>query len=231
MRKKQVATTLKELEAKQKETSKVPLAARIRQSGLGWSLQKFFVFCAVAAIIAAAGTFVVKRAIAPAAFAAPIGAMLPFLVVQYLRSKRLKKFGNEFPNAVDVIVWGIKSGLPLGDCLRIIAAEAAEPVRGEFRHIVDIQQLGISVADACGELYKRVPTTEANFFGIVIQIQQKTGGNLAEVLSGLSRVLRERRKMKGKIIAMSTEATASAGIIAALPFIVGILVFLSSPST
>ena len=230
MRKKQVATTLKELEAKQKETSKIPLSARIRQAGLDWSLKKFILLCVLSAVIVAAATFVIKRSIAPTAFMTPIGAMAPFLAVQYLRKKRMKKFVNEFPNAVDVIVRGIKSGLPIGDCLRIIATEAAEPVRGEFKHIVDIQQLGVSIADACGELYKRVPSTEANFFGIVIQIQQKTGGNLAEVLSGLSKVLRERRKMKGKIIAMSTEATASAAIIAALPFIVGILVFLSSPN-
>jgi tight adherence protein B len=141
----------------------------------------------------------------------------------------MKKFVNEFPNAMDVVVRGVKSGLPLGDCIRIIATEAAEPVRSEFRHIIESQSLGLGIAEACERLYQRVPITEANFFGIVISIQQKAGGNLAETLANFSRVIRERRKMQGKIKAMSSEAKASAAIIACLPFTVAILVYLSSP--
>ena len=230
MRKKEVAATIRDLDAKQK-TTRLPLEIRIKQAGLEWNVKKFVVISALAALALAAAAFVVKKTVVAAVVCLPIGGIiLPFFVLSYLRKKRVKKFVQEFPNAVDVIVRGIKSGLPIGDCLRIIATEAAEPVRSEFRHIVDIQQLGVNVADACSELYKRVPVTEANFFSIVIQIQQKSGGNLSEVLSGLSKVLRERRKMKGKIIAMSTEATASAAIIAALPLVVGILVYLSSPA-
>lgn len=231
MRKKEVAATIRELDAKQKENTRVPLQARIHQAGLDWNVKKFFLASAISALVFAALGFALKKTVVAAVVCVPIGGFaFPFFVLSYLRKKRVKKFVQEFPNAVDVIVRGIKSGLPIGDCLRIIATEAAEPVRSEFRHIVDIQQLGVNVADACAELYKRVPVTEANFFGIVIQIQQKSGGNLSEVLSGLSKVLRERRKMKGKIIAMSTEATASAAIIAALPVVVGILVYLSSPT-
>ena len=157
------------------------------------------------------------------------GFGLPRWTLSYLIKKRIKSFVNEFPNAIDVIIRGVKSGLPLGDCIRIIASEAAEPVRSEFRHIIESQSLGLSVSEACERLYQRVPAVETSFFGIVITIQQKSGGNLAETLANFSRVIRERRKMKGKIQAMSSEAKASAGIIACLPFTVAILVYLTSP--
>lgn len=117
----------------------------------------------------------------------------------------------------------------MGDCLRIIASEATDPLKSEFRAIVEAQTMGLSVGEACGRLFKRMPIQEANFFVIVIQIQQKAGGNLSEALANLSRVLRDRKRMKGKIAAMSMEAKASGVIIAALPFIVGVLVQLSSP--
>ena len=130
---------------------------------------------------------------------------------------------------MDVIVRGIKSGLPLNDCLRIVANEAQEPVRSEFRYMIEQQALGISISEAVLKLYERVPVPESNFFAIVIGIQAKSGGNLSETLGNLSRVLRERKKMKGKVQSMSQEAKASAGIIAALPFTVALLTYLSSP--
>jgi tight adherence protein B len=130
---------------------------------------------------------------------------------------------------------GIFSADPLvikfgADCLRIIANEAQEPVRGEFKTIVESQQVGIPMGEACQKLYERMPLPEANFFGIVVGIQQKSGGNLSEALANLSRVLRDRKKMKAKIQAMSMEAKASAVIIAALPFCVMILVYITSPN-
>ncbi len=231
MRKKQVAETLKDLENKQKANSRMTLQDRIQQAGLNWSLPQLFLISLATGVLSAGLAFLIKKTVIAAVVMFPVGLIaLPFLYISHLRKKRIKKFVNEFPNAMDVIVRGVKSGLPIGDCLRIIGNEATEPVRSEFKHIVEIQQLGVSVSDACAELYKRIPVPEANFFGIVIQIQQKAGGNLSEVLGNLSKVIRERRKMKAKIIAMSTEATASASIIAALPFIVGLLVYLSSPA-
>ena len=125
---------------------------------------------------------------------------------------------------------GVKAGLPLGDCLRIIANESQEPVKSEFKTIVEAQTVGISMGDACAKLFERMPVPEANFFGIVVSIQQRAGGNLSEALGNLSRVLRDRKKMKAKIQAMSMEAKASAVIIAALPFAVMILVYISSPN-
>jgi tight adherence protein B len=113
--------------------------------------------------------------------------------------------------------------------LKVIAIEASEPVKSEFRAIVETQTVGIPLGDACARLFERMPLAEANFFGIVISIQQKAGGNLSEALSNLSRVLRERKKMKAKIQAMSMEAKASATIIGSLPIAVGLLVYLTSP--
>ena len=167
-------------------------------------------------------------AAAGAGFAGGFG--VPRWLLAFLKKRRESKFLHNFPDAVDVIVRGVKAGLPLGDCLRIIANESPEPVRGEFKTIVEAQTVGISMGDACAKLYERMPLPEANFFGIVVSIQQRAGGNLSEALGNLSRVLRDRKKMKAKIQAMSMEAKASAVIIAALPFAVMILVYISSPN-
>ena len=111
----------------------------------------------------------------------------------------------------------------------MITTEAPEPLRSEFRAILETQTVGIPIGEACGKLYERIPVPEANFFGIVISIQQKSGGNLSEALGNLSKVLRERKKMKAKIQAMSMEAKASAAIIGALPPAVAFLVYITSP--
>jgi tight adherence protein B len=112
----------------------------------------------------------------------------------------------------------------------MIAADAEEPVRSEFRGIVETQTIGIPIGEACLKLFERMPVPEANFFGIVVSIQQRAGGNLSEALGNLSRVLRDRKKMKAKIQAMSMEAKASASIIGALPPVVMTLVWLTSPT-
>ena len=124
---------------------------------------------------------------------------------------------------------GVKAGLPLLDCLKMITVDSPEPLQTEFRAIVETQAIGMPLGEACGKLYEHMPVAEANFFGIVISIQQKAGGNLSEALGNLSRVLRDRKKMKAKIKAMSQEAKASAGIIGALPPAVMTLVYISSP--
>ena len=146
-----------------------------------------------------------------------------------MKKRRENKFLNAFPDAVDIIVRGVKAGLPLLDCLKMITIEAPEPLKSEFRAIVETQAIGMPLGDACGKLYEHMPVPEANFFGIVISIQQKAGGNLSEALGNLSRVLRDRKKMKAKIQAMSKEAKASASIIGALPVAVMTLVYITSP--
>jgi tight adherence protein B len=158
------------------------------------------------------------------------GLGLPRWILGFLKRRREKVFLNIFPDAVDVIVRGVKAGLPLGDCLKIIANEAQEPVRSEFRAVVETQTIGMPVGEACLKLYESIPLPEANFFGIVVSIQQKAGGNLSEALGNLSRVLRERKRMQAKIRAMSMEAKASAAIIGALPPVVMMLVYITSPN-
>jgi tight adherence protein B len=128
-----------------------------------------------------------------------------------------------------VIVRGIKAGLPLFDSIKVVAADAPEPLRGEFLQIIETQAIGMPLGEACSRLFDRMPLPEANFFGIVVSIQQKSGGNLSEALGNLSKVLRDRKKMREKIQAMSMEAKASAAIIGSLPPIVMFLVYLSTP--
>jgi tight adherence protein B len=233
-RKKQVQDSLSELEERNKNRAKnsanPTLKDSIIQAGLKIEMRTFYMYSlicgAVCSVIALVMGIPVLYLIG-VFFAASFG--LPRWVISFLRKRRMKAFLNEFPNAIDVIVRAIKSGLPLNDGLRLIANEAREPVKGEFRRIVEAQQLGISTPDACERMYQTMPIPEANFFAIVIQIQSKAGGNLAEALGNLSRVLRDRKKMKAKVQAMSMEAKASAAIIAALPFIVTVLVYLTSP--
>jgi tight adherence protein B len=230
-RREQVEETLKELEVRQKKTKSVPLSTRISQAGLDWSKERFMISAGVSGLVAFIVVLLVDAGLLIAAaigFAAAFG--LPLWLLAFLKTRREKAFLNAFPDAVDVIVRGVKSGLPLGDCLKVIAAEAQEPVKTEFRTIVETQSVGLPLGDACAKLYERIPLPEANFFGIVVSIQQKAGGNLSEALGNLSRVLRDRKKMQAKIKAVSMEAKASAAIIAALPIAVMLLVYITSPT-
>jgi len=231
VRRDQLEDTLKELEVRQKKQKNLPLAMRISQAGLSWTKRQYMIISIGIGTVLFILIFLVGGGILAAAGAGFAGGFgMPRWLLSFLKKRRENKFLHNFPDAVDVIVRGVKAGLPLGDCLRIISNESPEPVRAEFKTIVEAQTIGISMGDACAKLYERMPLPEANFFGIVVSIQQKAGGNLSEALSNLSRVLRDRKKMKAKIQAMSMEAKASAVIIAALPFAVMILVYISSPN-
>jgi tight adherence protein B len=229
-RREQVEESLKELELRQNRAKRPPLSMRINQAGLSWSKRQFVLISAILGVIAFVGAFSANAGLAPAlglGFAA--GAGVPSWLLHYLKKRREARFLSNFPDAVDVIVRGIKAGLPLLECLRIVGNDAPEPVRSEFRTMIETQTIGIPLGDAVGKLYERIPLAECNFFGIVIAMQQKSGGNLSEALGNLSRVLRDRKKMKAKIQAMSMEAKASATIIGALPIVVMVLVYLTSP--
>jgi tight adherence protein B len=231
VRREQVEESLKELEQRQKKAKNPPLSTRISQAGLHWSKQQFMIASGVLGLGVFLAATIVGAGLLPSVVlggAAALGA--PRWLLAFLKKRREAQFLNVFPDAVDVIVRGIKAGLPLLECLKMIANEAPEPVRSEFRAIIETQTIGLPLGEACTKLYERVPLPEANFFGIVISIQQKAGGNLSEALGNLSRVLRDRKKMKGKIKAMSMEAKASAIIIAALPVTVMLLVYLTSPT-
>jgi tight adherence protein B len=230
-RRDQVEETLKEIDKRHRANQRVSLAVRLSQAGLTWSKQRFFVTAGLLGLGAFFVFLLFGLGLIPSlgvAFAAAFG--LPFWILSFLKKRREAKFLQHFPDAVDVIVRGIKSGLPLMDCLKVIVADSQEPVTSEFRAIIETQAVGIPHGEACLKLYERMPVPEANFFGIVVFIQQKGGGNLSEALGNLSKVLRDRKKMKAKIQAMSMEAKASGAIIGALPIIVMLLVYMSSPS-
>jgi tight adherence protein B len=229
-RREQVEGSIKQLEARQKASKRVPLSMRLTQTGLSVTPRRFIVTCLALGFVA----FVVLMLtgvglLASVGIAFAAGGGLPFWALSFLKKRREAKFLDAFPDAVDVIVRGIKAGLPLLDSLKLIASEAEDPVRSEFRNIIDTQTVGIPIGEACLKLYENMPLPEANFFAIVVSIQQRAGGNLSEALGNLSRVLRDRKKMKAKIKAMSMEAKASATIIGALPIAVMILVYITSP--
>jgi tight adherence protein B len=229
-RREQVEGSLKDLEARRQKESKIPLSSRLTQAGLNWSTQKFMIISGVLAAISFAIAFLAGGGLIAAvgmAFAAGFG--LPRWGLSYLKKRREKAFLKALPDAVDVIVRGIKAGLPLFESIKVVAADAPEPLKGEFLAIIETQAIGMPLGEACARLFERMPVPEANFFGIVIAIQQKSGGNLSEALGNLSKVLRDRKKMAEKIQAMSMEAKASAGIIGSLPPIVMLLVYLSTP--
>jgi tight adherence protein B len=226
-----IESTLKDFDARHKKSKTVPLSARIARAGLSWSKRQFaMVSAGIGLAMLALGMFAGAGLVVSAilGFAGAFG--VPRWLLAFLKKRRETKFLNHFPDAVDVIVRGIKAGLPLLDCIKMIVSEAPEPIKTEFRIILETQAIGMPLGEACGKLYERTPLPEANFFGIVVAIQQKAGGNLSEALGNLSKVLRDRKKMKAKIQAMSQEAKASAAIIGALPIAVMTLVYLTSPN-
>lgn len=234
-RRRNVQDTLKDIEAKRKSkasrSTSPGLKLRIQQAGMKISLPQFIMISAVSGVVVFALLLLKGFPLMLCVGGGFVGGFgLPRFVVNYRRKKRQAAFTEELPNAVEVIVRGVKAGLPLNDCLRMIAAEAREPVRSEFRNVVDNLAVGIPMDEAVGRVYERMPLPEANFFAIVLAIQSKAGGNLSEALGNLAKVLRERKKMRGKIQAMSMEAKASASIIGSLPIVVAILVYLTSPA-
>ena len=232
-RKRSVKSTLREADERQKGSEhrkyKPSLAIRLRQASLDWTPRKYHL---VSAGVGGA-LFVAWLAIVGPVVAAVLGVagglLLPRLYVGVRRRRRLERFRSLFPDAIDVIVRGIKSGVPLADCLKIVASETSEPVKGEFKTLVEDQALGLPLGEAVQRLPDRIPIPEASFFAIVIAVQSRTGGNLSEALGNLSSVLRERKKMLGKIAAMSAEAKASGGIIGSLPIVVGGILYFTSP--
>jgi tight adherence protein B len=233
-RRKSVQDSLKDLEKKQEEKSRKmgdgSIKSRLAQTGLPLQLGHFYLLSGVLGLVVPGFAFVAGApllATVGAGFVAALG--LPRWIVGFLVKRRQKKFLNEFPNALDVMVRSIKSGLPLNDALRLIASDGQEPVKSEFKRVIESQQVGFSIPEACVRMMQTMPLSEVSFFSIVITIQSQAGGNLSEALGNLARVLRERKKMKAKVQALSMEAKASAAIIGALPFIVALLVYLTSP--
>lgn len=229
-RRRQVQETIKEIEAKQNAKKRVSLRTKLIRAGLDVRPWTYYVASVVLGIVG--GLVLLAFGFPPLVaflgmFACGVG--LPrWLLARRIKSRQAK-FLSEFANAIDIIVRGIRSGLPLMDCMQLIAAESPEPVCSEFAQLVEQQKIGIPISSAFQRMLERMPLQEVNFFSIVIAIQAQTGGNLAEALSNLSAVLRARYRMQAKVRALSAEAKASAMIIGALPPFVMLTLYFTAP--
>jgi tight adherence protein B len=227
-RRKQILKTLREQDRQAKKAT-LSLSAKLLQAGLSDNVRGFWI---ISGIVGAVAFLVLLFLHQPllialgAAFGAGFG--LPRWVLSVMGGMRTKKFTGDFPDAMDIVVRGIKSGMPVNDSLRIIGNEASEPLAGEFKRLTEALGMGVGMEQALEKMYERMPTSEVRFFAIVLSIQAKTGGNLAEALGNLSTVIRARKLMREKIKALSGEAVASAFIIGSLPpAVVGLISFTS----
>jgi len=197
------------------------LAKRIAMTGKTWTPGKYLTACLLIFAFVALGVYSRGAPILLALFlGSACGLGLPHMVVSSLIKRRIGKFNKKFPDAIELLVRGLRSGLPISETLGVVASEIPGPVGVEFRNVSDKIKIGRTMDAALQETADRLETPEFNFFCITLAIQRETGGNLAETLSNLADVLRKRAQMKLKIKAMSSESKASAYIIGALPFIV-----------
>ena len=229
-RRKQIVKSLQDQERQQKK-ARLNLANKLKQAGLSLTMPQFWMAGAgLGVVIFLVGFFLRLHPLVALGLGAAGGLGLPQWILGFLAKRRTAKFTSVFSEAMDIIVRGIKSGLPVHDCLKIIGRETSEPLSGEFRRLVENIGMGMTLDQALERLYEHMPTAEVRFFSIVMNIQQKTGGNLAEALNNLSVVLRSRKLMKEKVKALSAEATSSAMIIGCLPPGVILLIMLWTPS-
>jgi len=231
-RRKNVTTLLKEIEKQQERRKERPtLRRRLIRAGLKIEPRTFWILSGVTGFVVLLLCFVMGYpwyADILAAFGAALG--VPRWVVSFRTTRRQKQFTAEFANSIDVIVRSVRSGLPVNEALKIVGKESPEPVGSEFRALLDGLKIGVPLDQGLKRMHDNMPTPEVSFFAIVMSIQLKSGGNLSEALSNLSGVLRDRKRLQGKIKAMSSEAKASAGIIGSLPVVVATLVYLTTPS-
>ncbi|CAM3280643.1 type II secretion system F family protein [Asticcacaulis taihuensis] len=234
-RRRQITEQLKEADKRERK-ARLTLRARMLHAGVSPDITKFWLYSGILGAVAfvipllALGhmPFLLRLLIAcGAAFAACYG--LPRWVLGMMAARRIKKFTEEFPNAMDIITRGIKSGLPVNDGLKLVAKECSAPLGPEFQRLVENVGVGMSLDGALEKMSEHIPAPELRFFTIVIAIQAKTGGNLSEALGNLSAVLRARKMMREKIKALSSEAIASASIIGVLPPGVGIMISVVRP--
>ena len=207
------------------------LRKRLDRAGLETSIGKYMLICLVCGVLvfgAAAASRLMP--LAATGFVGVFGAIgLPYLFVAYLGRRRQAKFIKYFPEAIDLMVRGIKSGLPITEALQTAGQEIPDPVGLEMRRATDAVRMGTKLEDVLWETARRLSLQEFDFFVVSLSIQSETGGNLAETLENLSNVLRGRRQLKLKIKALSSEAKASAYIIGSLPFVMGVLIYLVNP--
>ncbi len=236
-RKRKLEDTLRQMqEQERKKKKRVSLRQRLQRAGLHTTERNFYMFFTVLGVILAAVAFLVSLSFASQMWAAAIAVSvfgiallgLPFWLLNHLTRRRMNKFLHHLPDAIELMVRGLRSGLPINDAMRTIAEEVPDPVGPEFLEVVEGQKLGIPMEQGLERMYERVPLPEVNFLSIVIAIQRETGGNLSEALSNLANVLRSRKAMKLKVKAISQEAKVSAIIIGSVPFfLIGAIAFLN----
>lgn len=232
-RARQIKTKLKETghaEGSRADRS-VALRLRVDRAGLDAPLRSLYIASLLSGLVGVGVYLLLGYALlfSPAVFAV-FGIGLPRAVLSHMAKRRQKQFTKHFADAIDVIVRGIRSGLPVSECLGIIARESPEPVATEFKLMIESQRLGMTLKQALERACRRMPTTDMKFFAVVLNLQQQTGGNLAETLSGLSAVLRGRKKLADKIRTMSAEARMTASIIGCLPFLLSLVIYALNPN-
>jgi tight adherence protein B len=206
------------------------LRKRLEMTGKNISLARYSMVCiGVTVFVIAALMFRGSPFILSLLVGVFFGIGGPHFIIGKMINRRLAKFNNNFPDAIELMVRGLRSGLPITETLGIVASEIPGPVGIEFRMVADKMKIGRTMEAALQDTADRLGTPEFQFFVITLAIQRETGGNLAETLSNLADVLRKRAQMKLKIRAMSSESKASAYIVGSLPFVVFILVWLINP--
>jgi len=233
-RRKSVSDTLKDMENRQKAAEKISLRLRLERAGLDITPRVYWLASvACGAMLAFIVTMVLPAGATRTLLSLVVGLVgvfgVPRWFVNKLVVRRQTKFTRELPNAIDIVVRGMKSGLPLNECLAIVARESEEPLAGEFREVIEQQRVGVPLGEALERLTQRMPLPEVRFLAIVVAIQQQAGGNLSEALGNLSTVLRDRFQLRMKVNALSAEAKASAWVLASLPPIVTFLVYGTAP--
>ena len=234
-KRKNVAALLKDIEKNQaaaKKKDKPSMRRRLEQAGFPNAKPRtFWLICGALGLTVALFCLVSGQSplvMAMAAFGAGLG--LPRWVLGFLARRRIKKFTSNFAGAIDVIVRSVRSGLPINEALKIVAKESPDPVGSEFNRLVEGMKVGVTLDQGLKKMHESMPTAEVGFFAIVMTIQAKAGGNLSEALGNLAAVLRDRKRLEGKIKAMSSEAKASAMIIGSLPPAVMTLVYVTTPA-
>ena len=232
LRRKQVEASLGDIEAKTKDSEKArkTLKSKLIQANLTTTPQTFMIVSIVVGGVCGAVALLLGLVIwQVAGIAIIVGFGLPRWILSLMIKRRQSKFTASFADAMEIIVRGVRTGLPLGDCLKIIAHESPEPIREEFARVVEAEAVGVPIETCLDRMYDRMPLSEVKFFATVLNIQRSTGGNLGEALANLANVLRGRKLLREKIKALAAEAKASAIIIGVLPPGVMVLVTVVSP--
>jgi tight adherence protein B len=227
MRRKDIEAKLKVAEQMKRQQRGYKLQEKLIQAGVKTSPKRFWLYSVLSGLFFAVLVYAASRIVYTIPAALLVGMFgIPRFILRSMVNRRLKQFTANFANAIDLIVRGVKTGMTVAECLSIVGKEMPDPIGMEFRHITESIQMGVTMEECLNRLIARVPTNETRFFSIVLITQQTTGGNLAETLAKLAHILRDRKKMRDKIKALSSEAKSSAAIIGCMPFAVaGVLTF------